>query len=275
MRPPIVTTKTLTTPGRDIKLTLALQPQPITPLMEPSAAEPVVCVPDIEGLFWLSDADGTFSETAEAAYLLPLPDQAAGPVLAVAGLIGETCGALADWKTGWDPASGFGGAPGVYKDGNRLLIWPKEDTEPGLLSVKATVNQRTYGPILLTLLRYECVCYGSGGSVVPEVWGLNPLRWESGMTEEFYTSTFLGPDGSISATVTGTWPPGTSFNWSVTGTGSVFAPVNWAATDHVLTLNYRGWGSGAGGTLTATVTATTPGGATQTVGPITFIYYPY
>ena len=59
----------------------------------------------------------------------------------------------------------------------------KADTEPGLLSVKATVNQQTYGPILLTILRYECVCYcyGSGGSGGTDAFAFDPLRWNTGL----------------------------------------------------------------------------------------------
>ena len=123
----IETTKTITTPGRNVELTLALQPQPPITLLnaQPGTETPLtpVCIPDIEGLFWFSDADGTFSAAAEVAYLLPVPDQAAGPTLAVAGIVGETCGAPVTWRTGWTSESGTGGDPGVYEDGARLVVW--------------------------------------------------------------------------------------------------------------------------------------------------------
>lgn len=277
MKPPIVTTKTIATAGRDIKLTLALQPQPPTPPLnaQPDAdpASPVVCIPDIEGLFWLTDADGTFSATAEVAYLLPAPDQAAGPVLAVAGLIGESCGALADWQTGWTPASGSGGNPGVFEDGNRLLVWPKTGTEPGLLTVTATVNQKKYGPISLTVLRYECACYGSGGSTGSDVFAFDPLRWNTGLADESRITGFGAPSSSYTATVTGSWPTGTAFDWTLTPDGYI-GGITYSATGEVLTLDYAG-GVQPAGTFTATVTATGPLGSTQTLGPVTFTVYPY
>lgn len=282
MKPPIVTTKTLTTPGRDIKLTLALQPQPpITLLNAQPGADPVspaVCIPDIEGLFWLTDADGTFSATAEVAYLLPLPDQAAGPVLAVAGIIGETCGELADWQTGWAPASGSGGDPGIHEDGNRLVVWPKPDTEPGLLTVTARVNGHRYGPITLTVLRYECGCYGSGGSG-GDVFAFDPLVWNTGLVDESRVTGHGTPDSSYTATVTGTWPDGTTFDWAVNITEplafeSFDYPIGYSSSGLTLTLTYRG-GVWAPGTVTVTVTATGPLGSTQILGPITFTLYPY
>lgn len=121
------------------------------------------CVPDALQLVWFTDADGTFSETTEAAYLLPEPDLAAGPVLAVAGILGETCGATVQWITEWTPEVD-GGAPGLFPDGQRLVVWPQAGAGPGLLTVRALVAGKSYGPIVLTVLRYECVCYGYGSA---------------------------------------------------------------------------------------------------------------
>lgn len=280
MKPPIVTTKTITTPGRDIKLTLALQPQPpIPPLSTPPSVEPgdppAVCIADIDGLFWLTDADGTFSETAEVAYLLPSPDQAAGPVLAVAGIIGETCGAVADWQTAWTPASGSGGDPGVVEDGNRLVIWPKADTEPGVLTVTGRIHGHRYGPISLTVLRYECTCYGSGSGATTgtDTFAFDPLRWNTGLVDEWRITGFGAPPSSYTATITGTWPPGTTFAWTTTTDGTI-GGITYAAVALELTLDYAG-GVQAQGTFTASVTATGPLGTTHTLGPITFTVTPY
>ena len=102
--------------------------------------EPTPCIPDALRLAWFTDSAGTFSETAEAAYLLPAPDLAAGPVLAVAGILGETCGAKIQWITTWTPESGEGGDPGLLEDDARLVVWPTADTLPGLLSVRARIS---------------------------------------------------------------------------------------------------------------------------------------
>lgn len=124
-------------------------------------AEAAPCVPTALQLVWFTDAAGTFSETSEAAYLLPDPDLAAGPVLAVAGIIGETCDAPVQWITAWAP-EGTGGEPGLFEDGTRLVVWPKTGSGPGLLTVWAHIAGRRYGPINLTVLRYECAGYGYG-----------------------------------------------------------------------------------------------------------------
>ncbi len=86
------------------------------------------------------------------------------------------------------------------------------------------------------------------------------------------------PDSSYTATVTGTWPDGTTFDWAVNITGPLAEdpsdPVTYSVSGLTLTLNYVG-GVWAPGTVTATVTATGPLGSTQTLGPITFTLYPY
>lgn len=137
----------VTVPGRDAGLNLRLRP------LEP-CPEPEPCVPRVTGLFWFSEASGGFAAPVEAAYLLP--DGAAGPVLAVAALTGETCGEPIAWATVWTPETEDGGPPGVYEDGARLIVYPLADTAPGLLEVVATHRRQSYGPILLSVLRYEC-----------------------------------------------------------------------------------------------------------------------
>jgi len=147
--------------GRSIGVTYKMvKLPPIAPSYIPDA---LPCIPDALQLVWFTDTDGTFSETAEAAYLLPEPDLAAGPVLAVAGILGETCGATVQWLTEWTPEVD-GGDPGLYQDGNRLVVWPQAGAGPGLLTVRAFIAGKNYGPIVLTILRYECVSYGYGAA---------------------------------------------------------------------------------------------------------------
>lgn len=143
----------LTVPGQDAGLKLTLQP-----LVEAQGgAGP--CVPQPTGLAWFSDATAEFSELAEAAYLLPA--EPVGPVLAVARVLGETCGNVA-WSSEWTPQSGTGGAPETAGVGADLLVYPATGGGPGVLSVTAECGGQTLGPILLTLLPAP-----SGGSCCP------------------------------------------------------------------------------------------------------------
>ena len=143
----------LTVPGQDAGLKLTLQP-----LVEAQGgAGP--CVPQPTGLAWFSDAIAEFSELAEAAYLLPA--EPVGPVLAVARVLGETCGNVA-WSSEWTPQSGTGGAPETAGVGADLLVYPATGGGPGVLSVTAECGGQTLGPILLTLLPAP-----SGGSCCP------------------------------------------------------------------------------------------------------------
>lgn len=228
--------------------------------------EPQPCVPDALRLVWFTDLSGAFSESVEAAYLLPVGEGAAGPVLGVAGIIGETCAAQIFWTTAWTPESGSGGNPGVHEDGARLIIWPKTDTEPGVLTVTARVDNKNYGPIALTVLRYQCAGYGYEYLV----FSLDPLTWETGATAIEFTNTWDNPGVTHTATVTGTWPTGTVFVWS----GIDSPPYGFTASgvENVLTVSFNSFASG---TLIASVTATTPTGETATVGPVTLTVYPY
>lgn len=141
-------------PGNDSGLSLVMQP------VAEACAEvvSVECEPDVTGLFWFSDSSsGQYDQEVEAAYLLT--EGAAGPVLAVAGLIGESCDLPVTWTKTWTPASGTGGAPGYFEDGGRLVVYPLADTVPGVLEVSAEHGGQSYGPILLTVLRYSCYGY--------------------------------------------------------------------------------------------------------------------
>jgi hypothetical protein len=228
-------------------------------------ADAIPCVPTALQLAWFTDSAGAFSETAEAAYLLPLPDLAAGPVLAVAGILGETCGAPIQWITAWAP-EGTDDEPGLFEDGNRLVVWPKPGCGPGLLTVWAHIAGRRYGPINLTVLRYQCAGYGYEYSV----FSLDPLTWETGATTIEFTNTWDNPGVTHTATVTGTWPAGTAFVWS----GIDSPPYGFTASgvENVLTVSFNSF---AAGTLTASCTAHYPDGSSETVGPITLTVYPY
>lgn len=142
-------TPVLTVPGRDAGLKLTLQP-----VTEAPAAIP--CQPRPVGLRWFSDLTGGFTEESEAAYLLS--EGAAGPVLGVARVLGETCGDVT-WRYDWTPASGKNGHPGLIEDGDDLLVYALPASAPGILEVSATCAGRRFGPILFTILRYSCYSY--------------------------------------------------------------------------------------------------------------------
>lgn len=150
------TTDTTVVPGKDAGLAITLQP--IAECAEVSAQ----CEPAITGLYWFSDSTGLFDQDVEAAYLLT--EGAAGPVLAVAGLIGESCDLPIAWTKVWTPASGEGGDPSYLEDGARLVVYPLADTAPGVLEVTAEHDGNEYGPILLSVLRYSCYCYCYGAT---------------------------------------------------------------------------------------------------------------
>lgn len=155
------------TPGREIALKVPLGP---------SAAAPIpICEPAISGLYWVSDESGQYDQDVEAAFLLDMG--AAGPTLAVAGLVGEDCRLPVTWTKVWTPASGTGGEPGTLEDGARLIVYPLADTAPGALEVSAEHDGQTYGPILLTVLRYACYAY----SYTSECFGMTVtgLEWNS------------------------------------------------------------------------------------------------
>ncbi|MFO1421173.1 MAG: hypothetical protein U1F59_09645 [Candidatus Competibacteraceae bacterium] len=185
-------------PGRDIALTVSL-----------GGAAPG-CVSEITGLYWFSDATAAFDTVAEAAYLLP--EGGAGPTLATAKLVGETCGGEVTWATSWTPLAGSGGAPGIWSDGPDLIVYPLEDTTPGILSVSATLAGIEWGPIALVLIRYECYGYGSGSNC-PTV---SSIAWETGSK----SVSNSGSGWSHTGTITGNFPAGTTFSWAFNWTGS-------------------------------------------------------
>lgn len=142
--------KPIRVPGRAIELTAAL-----------AGAPP--CVPDPTGLFWFSEATGDFTEAAEAAYFISPesdPFDPAGPLIAVARVLGETCGGVV-WSWIWTPeplpdpppeGATLASAPAVLEDGASLLVYPASGYGAGEMSVTAECAGRTFGPILLTLL---------------------------------------------------------------------------------------------------------------------------
>lgn len=185
-------------PGRDIALTVSL-----------GGAAPG-CVPEITGLYWFSDATGAFDTVAEAAYLLP--EGGAGPTMATAKLVGETCGGEVTWATSWTPLAGSGGAPGIWSDGPDLIVYPLEDTTPGILSVSAELDGVIYGPIVLVITRYECY-YNAAPSNCPVV---DSILFGDNSQNAYESS---GSSWSHSGTISGSLD-GATIEWSFVWTGS-------------------------------------------------------
>lgn len=133
--------KTLQVAGRELAFT--------APLTGATACEPTV-----DGLYWFSDLTGQFDARAEVAYLLP--EGAAGPLLGIARLTGETCDGPITWRKTWTPQTVGGDPPWYAPDGADLIVYPAATTTPGVLMVSAEFGGRLFGPILLTILRYQC-----------------------------------------------------------------------------------------------------------------------
>lgn len=214
------------------------------------------CLPTPLTVGWFTESTGQFSEASEAAYLLPEPDTIGGPVLAVAGLIGNPC-AEVQWVTSWD--AGSGNAPGIYQDDQRLVVYPVAGMSPGLLTAWAVVSGRRYGPIVLTVLRYECAGYGYGygaGCIM----ALDPLTWDTGSVDE---TAIAYSEYGFSAAVSGAWPAGTAFDWVIDDGIDLGTLI----MNNAIAVFYNGYGGA--GYLEATVTVTTPDGVAETLGPIT------
>ena len=236
------------------------------PVAVAATVETVAPLPADLALVWFSDTTGTFSAVSEAAYLLPDPDSAAGPVLGVAGFSGDIGGATVTWSTEWTPETGEGGDPGVTIDGARLIVWPQAGVQPGILLASATINGVAYGPVVLTVLRYACsYCYCTAD--VPLA--VDPLVWETASDTIEFTNEWDNPGVTHTATVTGTWPEGTIFVWS----GIDAPPYGFTATGeaNVLTVSFNAY---AEGTITASVTVTPPTGDPVVLGPVTLTVYP-
>ncbi len=174
------TTPVLTVPGQDAGLKLTLQPAP----PQPEPAPP--CEPAPEALLWFSDITGDYTEESEAAYLLA--EGAAGPVLGVARVLGETCGEVS-WSHAWTPAAGTGGAPGIIENGPDLIVYPLEATAPGIIEVSAICAGKAFGPVLLTVLRYSC--YGYAYCAPPPV--ENNLGGWLRLPDNFQHAGYAGP----------------------------------------------------------------------------------
>lgn len=210
------------TAGPSVGLTLRLTP--LAPAAEP-------CAPDITGLFWFSDASGAFDAQAEAAYLLP--EGGAGPILAAAKLVGETCDGEVTWTTSWTPQAPGGHGPVARHDGPDFVAYPADDTAPGILSVSAELDGVTHGPIILILMRYVCYGYGSGGASCS---GLTGISWENGSK----TASESGSSWSHTGTITGTFPPGTTITWTFVWTGSPTGSLSFSGSGTTCTLTCSG-----------------------------------
>lgn len=180
-------------PGNDSGLSLVMQP------VAEACAEvvSVECEPDVTGLFWFSDSTGAFDQDVEAAYLLA--EGAAGPLLGLAKLVGETCDLPVTWTKTWMPESGTGGDPGYFEDGARLVVYPLADSVPGVLEVTAEHDGQNYGPILLTVLRYSSYCYAEPCEASNTIggWFRLPENFAYTTSTGSALSQYGGPDGAI------------------------------------------------------------------------------
>lgn len=230
------------------------------------------CRPAPLGLYWFSDATGDFTEVSEAAYLLD--SGPAGPALGVARVLGETCGQTV-WTTEWSPQAGSGGAPGLFEDGDNLIVYPLPDTQPGILSVSAQCGERFLGPVLLTVLRYQCGY--SYCDCAPGCGTFDPLTWDGTSTEIVQAS-----DGSglylvmtafpVIAVVTGSWPAGTAFAWTAEWAPGDTIILTWTERENALAFSPNGEPFANPGdvyTCTVSVIATPPGCDPVPLGPVT------
>lgn len=117
----------------------------MAPAATPVECEQTICGPAIIGLYWF--AAGEYASTEQTAVI-----DADDPALAVAKIVGEICGAEVVWSAIWeDSEAGEAGPPVVTPDGQALLVAADAETLPGTLTVSATVDGVSYGPITLTL----------------------------------------------------------------------------------------------------------------------------
>lgn len=228
--------------GRAIELTAAL-----------AGAPP--CIPDPTGLFWFSETTGDFTEAAEAAYFIspePDPFDSAGPLIAVARVLGETCGGVV-WSWIWTPeplpdpppeGATLASAPAVLEDGASLLIYPAPGYGAGELSVTAECAGRTFGPILLTLLPLEA---GGGSPCCPEPSAGQPI---SATFEGKLIYLFLVSGINLQSPPVG----GISTTWSTASTGDPVGPLELLGSPLAATLAINDIDDG-GHQTTITVTA--------------------
>lgn len=144
------TTERVTVPGVDAGLKLTLQP---------AVAPAAPCQPAPTGLYWFSDLTGDFTEISEAAYALPPAGDppvadSVSAVLGLARVLGETCDAV-EWRSTWTPDDAAD-APRVAELGATLAVYPAATGGPGTLTVTASCNGQTFGPISLTLTEKAC-----------------------------------------------------------------------------------------------------------------------
>ncbi len=167
------TSNSVIVPGQNAGLKLTMQPV--------VSAE---CKPAPTGLFWFSDETGDFKQIAEAAYLSATAE-AASPVLAVAKVLGETCGSV-DWSMAWTPAEGTGGDPAIKADGSLLYVYQAVGSAPGELRVSAQCGGQTLGPIALTLL----AATGSGSCCPdPQIGAIRVRDWQATETTLLRTAS--------------------------------------------------------------------------------------
>lgn len=200
----MIRTRKIAVPGREIGLTV-----PMASINTGVAP----CEPDVSGLFWYRDGD--YSDTLQTALLFDAG--AANPKLTTARLLGETCDQDVGWSAIWEnELGGDDGAPLVYPLGTDLDVVAAADTMAGLLTVRAAFGGQAFGPIDLLLLPGCQPCYSLGTGVGCAL-TLTSLLWEDSSTTLYASAT---GGWSHMASLIGSWPEGTVFNWSPDWTGS-------------------------------------------------------
>lgn len=252
-------TKIVAVPGRTIGLTVPM-------IASASAASEEDCEPEIAGLYWFSDASGAFDAETEAVYLMP-NGEPAGPVAAVAKLIGETCGKTITWAEDWTPDDQNAPGPPLYFQADPyLLVYVDGDTAPGTLSVSATCNGADYGPIALTFVAYDCSCQAD---ITALEWN-DPWRMYTPTWTMTVCSSALNPDPdtvTATASLVGTWCPNCVVDWTLTNVYS--SSMSYVGTyssdspDISVTLD-RTWDCYYSGTLRISATVTC---GSDTFGP--------
>jgi hypothetical protein len=148
------------------------RPRPIGPSDQLPPCEPSGdCAESIDGLYWSdSESIGAMSYESDAYVIDPIladSEQTAlfwfvdgdgypfQPYMNAAWLKGQTCGCVIDWDVTFDGevTPSEINAPYVAIVGDVILVWLQSDLAyaVGTLTISATCNGTTYGPITMTI----------------------------------------------------------------------------------------------------------------------------
>ena len=87
----------------------------------------------------------------------------------------------------------------TIESGARLVVYPLAATAPGVLEVTAEHGGQSYGPILLTVIRYACYAYSAPCAVQNELggWLRVPDNFAYSSSSGSAITQYGGADGSI------------------------------------------------------------------------------